>query len=244
MNPELFTHLGLEEKAAKIYLAGLELGTTSVQELARKSGLKRPTVYLHLDELLRKGLFEKSTINNKTYYQAAEPEELEIRLKKSLETLQSELPRLAALRSHLLGKPEVRVFEGEEGIRRIYEEVKRANSLRIWSNLGELGSFHNAYFDIAEAIREGQIGAREIVSDTKTSRRYAKLLQKSAGQTYGVRVATAEGFENDSIIYGNVVALFRLSGLNTFVVRIEDATIAETMRALFDMAWKSAKPLT
>ncbi len=96
---------------------------------------------------------------------------------------------------------------------------------------------------MCEAVREHGIGAREIIADTKESRRYSKVIAKVSGPTYSARTATVEGIENDTIIYGNVVALFRLSGLNMFVVRIEDATIAETMRAVFEMAWKTAKPL-
>ena len=74
MKTDSLTSVGISEKAAKIYLAGLALGTTSVQELARKTGLKRPTVYLHIDELLKQGLFETVSLNNKRYYRAAEPE--------------------------------------------------------------------------------------------------------------------------------------------------------------------------
>jgi len=47
---------------------------------------------------------------------------------------------------------------------------------------------------------------------------------------------------NDSFIYDNVVALFRIQQNNLFVVRIEDPTIAATMKTLFEMAWQSAKP--
>ena len=37
--------LGLSEKEAKVYLASLELGSTSVLEISKKAGLKR--LYLH-----------------------------------------------------------------------------------------------------------------------------------------------------------------------------------------------------
>jgi len=243
MDPKILTSLGLNEKSAKIYLAGLELGTTSVQELARKSGLKRPTVYLHLDELVVRGFFETISINNKQYFRAADPEQLQSTLKKNVATFEREVPRLMALRADTLGKPQVRVYEGDEGVRRVYEEMKEANSIRFWSNVGTLNSFHDTYMEIADAIRENSISTREITADTKPSRRYIRLFAKASGPSYAAKVASVEGLENDSIIYGNVVALFRLVGMNTFVVRIEDKTIADSMRALFDMAWKSAKPL-
>ena len=48
-------NVGLDEKTAKVYMAVLALGTSSVKTIAEKAELKRPTVYLHLDELMQKG---------------------------------------------------------------------------------------------------------------------------------------------------------------------------------------------
>ncbi len=233
---------GLTKKGAQIYQAGLMLGTTSVQELARKSGLKRPTVYLHLDDLVQQGIFELVPMNKKTYYRAADPEILESRFKKGLSAFQAELPNLSALRGNMLGKPQVRIAEGKEAVLSIYTELKKAHSLRFWSNVGPvLGPFHNEYMELAETIRKNSINAKEIIADTKESRRYSRLLSKVAGPTYSARTATAEGIENDTGIFGNVVIIFRLHELNFFAVRIEDKTIADTMRAIFDMSWKTAK---
>ena len=40
----------------------------------------------------------------------------------------------------------------------------------------------------------------------------------------------------------SVGRLFCIQQQNLFVVRIEDPTIAMTMKTLFEMAWRSAKP--
>ena len=52
---QVLENLGLSEKEAEIYLALLELGTGTVVEVAKKSGVKRPTAYLVLDELKKMG---------------------------------------------------------------------------------------------------------------------------------------------------------------------------------------------
>ncbi|HEV7449754.1 MAG TPA: helix-turn-helix domain-containing protein [Candidatus Paceibacterota bacterium] len=234
--------MGVGEKSAKVYLAGLALGTTSVQDLARKSGLKRPTVYLHLDDLVKQGLVEHVSINKKKYYRAVEPLVLEERLKKSLAHLQHEMPQLLAMRANTMGRPQVQVYEGEEGIRHVYSEMKKARSMRIWSNIGEPGTLHNTNMELAEAIHERATNVREIIAGTKETKRYSRLVAKVIGPSYSARTATVEGLHNDTIIYDDVVAIFRLQGLNMFVVRIEDPTIADTMRAMFEMAWKTARP--
>ncbi len=200
-------------------------------------------MYLHLDELVRQGLFEHISLNNKKYYRAVDPVILEGRLKQNLATFQREIPSLTALGAGATGKPQVQTFEGEVGVRQVYEEIKKAHSMRVWSNIGPVAApFHNIYMEMCEVMRERGTNIHEIIADNKESRRYARLVAKVTGPTYSARTATVEGIENDTIIYDNVVAIFRLHGLNMFVVRVEDATIADSMRAMFEMAWKTARP--
>lgn len=243
MKASMLTSMGISEKSAYTYLAGLALGTTSVQEIARKTKLKRPTVYLHIDELIRQGLFEVVSLNNKQYYRAVDPEILEERLKKNLADLQSSMPELLASRANTMGKPQVTMLEGLGGVRHVYREMRKAHSWRVSSNLTNVYTpLHEIYLEMTETVKENGIGVREIIADTKEAKRYARFIARMCGPTYSARLATAEGLANDTIVYGNVAALFRLREHNLFVVRIEDKTIADSMRALFDMAWKSAKP--
>lgn len=242
MNYEAFKSIGLNEKAAKIYLSAVGLGATYVQEIALKTGLKRPTVYIQIDELIKQGLIEKIKIDKKNYYRAIDPKVVEAKVKNSLSELESLMPSIINDYQNVAGKPSVRFLQGIEGIRQIYDEVAEAQSIRVWSNVGKVQSnFYKEFNKLAEKVRENEIGVKEIIADTKESRKYAKTISRIAGPTYQMRLATVEGLENDTIIYGNTVAIFRLHELNMFVVRIEDKTIADSMRVIFDMAWKSGK---
>lgn len=244
MDSAILTSLGINEKAATVYLAALPLGTASVARIAQKSGLKRPTVYLYIDELLKRGFMEKVAVGNRQYYRAADPEALIVSIKKNVAELETALPKLAEMRATATGKPEATVLEGKEGIKRIYEEVTQSASFCAWSNLVIVEKlFTHASLNIAEKIKEAGITAREIITDTKEAQRIARSFLRIAGQTYRVRVASGELIHNDNLLYGNVCAMFRLHEFNLFVVRIEDQTIADTMRILFNLAWKNAKPL-
>lgn len=243
MTTEVLNSIGLYGKVAKIYITTLNLGTVSVRDIALKSGIKRPTAYTYIDELVQRGLFEKITVNKRNYYRAADPRMLEDKLKASLAALQSAMPEFEALRMNTPGKPRVVVYEGEEGVRAVYREMGRMSNLRAWSNVGTLyASFRDVYMELAETVKTNGVGTREIIADTKEARRYSRLIAKVSGPTYATRIAVCEGLANDAFIYGNTVALFRLSENNMFVVRVEDATIAASLKALFDMAWKSARP--
>ena len=54
--------LGLNDKEAKVYLALLKFGEANVSDIADEAGMKRPTVYVILDEIRKKGLDESLTV--------------------------------------------------------------------------------------------------------------------------------------------------------------------------------------
>ena len=68
-------------KKADVYLAVLELGSGTVIEIARKSEIKRTTVYDILLDLEKSGLIYQTTKVNKRLFVAEDPE----KLKKKLE---------------------------------------------------------------------------------------------------------------------------------------------------------------
>jgi sugar-specific transcriptional regulator TrmB len=243
IDTSLLAGIGVSEKAAKVYLAALGLGTASVQALSEKAGLKRPTTYLHLQELLDAGLLEKAPVGKKDYYRAANPDILAEQAENRLAQIKQAMPELRELQSATSGQPGVRVLVGKQGAEQVYREIAQANNIRFWTELAVFeDAFKKMFEHLSESIQENQIRTREIIADTPQARRASKRYAAVAGKHYSSRVATQEGIQNDSAIYGNVVALFRIHEMNLYVVRIEDVTIASTMRALFDMAWDSAKP--
>ena len=51
--------IGLSDKESAVYMALLQLGQATAYAVAVKSGLKKPTTYIILDELIEKGLVLK-----------------------------------------------------------------------------------------------------------------------------------------------------------------------------------------
>ncbi len=241
MDSATLTNLGLSNNAAKVYLAALSLGTASVQDLAKNAALKRPTAYGYIEELLADGLLEKIPLGKREFYRATDPRVLQTRAEHTLEVIKKALPKLDMLCATTQGRPGISVLEGEKGLRQVYGEMQRANSICFWSNLETFERhFHDVFKELSETIQKQQIRTREIIPDTPGAKKSAKRYAVTAGKSYSARLATVEGIQNDNAIYGNVVALFRLHENNLFVIRIEDAIIAQTTKALFDMAWKSA----
>lgn len=125
--------LGLSEKEAKVYLAALELGGRTAQDIARKAGVNRATTYVILQGLMKKGLASTFTQGKKTYFAAESPEQLDHLLRKQEEQifehrrdLERIIPELKAVANSAAHKPKVRFFEGHEGLRAMLEEVTRS----------------------------------------------------------------------------------------------------------------------
>ena len=73
---ELISKLGLSQKAAKLYLASLELGEATVQDLARQAKVERTTAYYTLQELKEAGAIFETKRNKKVFFLPEMPRNL------------------------------------------------------------------------------------------------------------------------------------------------------------------------
>ena len=55
--------LGFSEKESKVYFTLLKIGPSTAYKIAKQSGLKRPTVYIILEELRKKDLKKNKDID-------------------------------------------------------------------------------------------------------------------------------------------------------------------------------------
>lgn len=76
MYEQSLKNLDLSEKEAVVYLASLELGSSTIQEIAKKSQISRSTAYEVIESLIKKGLMSSLTKGKKKYFSAAAPETL------------------------------------------------------------------------------------------------------------------------------------------------------------------------
>jgi predicted transcriptional regulator len=121
--------LGLNEKEAVVYLALLSVDNSSVLSLATKTAIKRPTVYIVLESLAKKGLVSETTVGKKTHYQAEPPERLEtfveqrkLILDEQAKRLKDVIPQIKSVQRESGERPIVKFFEGRQGIASANEE--------------------------------------------------------------------------------------------------------------------------
>ncbi len=103
---QVLINLGLNEKQAKVYLALLQLGSGSVPSISVKSGVKRPTTYLILEELRRKELVILVPTTTKIYTAKSPQILLEEQSEKESE-IRQKMPELLAIYNTKKEKPKV-----------------------------------------------------------------------------------------------------------------------------------------
>ncbi len=115
--------IGLSEKEAAIYTTLLSMEKASIADISKKANVKRPTTYVILDSLAKKGLVSEVTANKKTYYMAESPEKLDrfvdrqiYLLQENKKTLDLVIPQLKGIQREQGEKPQVQFFDGKEGI--------------------------------------------------------------------------------------------------------------------------------
>lgn len=240
-------NLGLSEKEARVYLAALELGPDTAQNIAAKAGINRPTAYLQIESLKDKGLMSEVQKGKKTYFTAEPPERLLSLLditEKQTEVKRAELERtLPMLREMSAGagdRPKVRFFEGPEGQKAMQEDFLSVKDKKIESfiNLDKL-------FETFPQI-EDEYTKRRIAKGIKSSVIYTRRAGPLESATDSRKLRTAKFVSSERLpisadigIYDDKISLANYSRSRPIGVIIEDKEISNTIRALFYMIWNS-----
>ena len=114
---------GLTPKQAKVYLAALQLGTSSVQQIAEKARIERTNAYDAIQALIDRRLLSITTIGKKRLFVAEAPEMLASVLEEKAAQLEAALPELRALYNASPTKPKVQFYPGAEGCKAVIETM-------------------------------------------------------------------------------------------------------------------------
>jgi sugar-specific transcriptional regulator TrmB len=241
-------NLGLSEKETKVYLASLELGAETVQNISKKSGINRATTYVQIELLKAKGLMSEFEKGKKTFYIAESPSRLSRLLnvyEKDLELKKAEVARILPFLNDIFAgageKPKVRFFEGMEGARAMQDDFLAVEDKKIQSftnpdKLFELLPKHEEDYT-KRRIEQG------IQTEVIYTRKDGPIENANdASKLRTTKFVSPEKFPMaaDVTIFGNKVAIVTYKAKPIGVV-IEDKEIADTMRSIFYLIWESVK---
>lgn len=244
--------LGLTEHEAKIYLAILSLGPSSVVQISEQTNIKRPTVYLTLESLIKQGLVLESFAGKKRLFDAEKPQKLEKLTKRMRRKvidaeilLESILPGLVKFPKQYSEEPKVNFYSGMEGLKNIALEIAACPSSWYFFGSGKKileKLIKSKRIDILHegwALRESPNRSKiYIITDsgvfdlgkewkkTETPWREVKVLPGT--------IAVGSGF----FIYEEKLAILSLEN-KPFVAVIKSKEVVEVVKLMYNLIWKS-----
>jgi len=240
---ELVQALGLSEHEVAVYLAALELGEANIQEISRKSGVKRTSIYNFIDALKQRQLLSEIKKAKRKLYSAVSPHHLVDEQKSNLASIERLIPQLLAIQNKVRNKPRVSFYEGAAGLMEVYNiSLRDKQTIYAWEDLDRTFDVMPKSFVESYPVKRAakKIPARCIDRDTPfarewTSKNNVRLARES-------RFIPSDEFGTEANVFGNKVAFFSFRKDAPFAVLIEDAGIATMMRVMWNELWDRLEP--
>lgn len=231
----------LNDKQARVYLSVLQLGKGTVSEIAEVAGLKRPNTYVILNELMEEGYVNHVPGFKKLTFTATDPNALATELERTSHEFKEMLPYLRSMQRKA-GKPHVTYYNGLEGVRRAFSQIRRPNVARYAISIkkaeqhvpDEVGRWKKTYLE-----GKARPGGKHLLTNSTEDRLYGKAI--SMGDQLVRYLSADKELDMDFALIDDTVYLTAFEPNDIHVTVIESAALANSLGAIFDMAWDAAK---
>lgn len=250
MLKEVLKEIELTEGESKVYLALLELGSTTTGPIIEKSGVAKSFVYTLLDNLLKKGLASHSKIGGKILYQAADPERIvdylerkKISIEENKKKINKILPQLKSLQQEKQ-RANIEVFEGFRGLQTASERYKYV--LKPGEELLSLGippeqeEKYHEYWEETHRIRIDQGIKSRMLFNKQTPEKIIKnrnSFKDAQAKIMNSNIETPAWI----LIYKDIASIFLQDKKGPLTIEIKNEQIAKTFKAYFEDYWNQAK---
>lgn len=250
MFKSIFQKAGLTPTQAAIMEYLFNNKEEKASEISRAIKKSRAIVYKDLEEMLGLGLVERIDKPNAiSYFRAGHPgamekhfDEREEKIKKDRQLFMNYLPDMVSSYNLLSNKPGVRYYEGMDGVEKILSDSLSAHeAIRTYIDIEAIVKYIN---DInKEYVKKREklgIKKRGLVLDSEYAREYLKNYHSEITDTKFLDKNSVK-FETIMQIYDNKISYLTLSEKSRIGVIIEDPSIAQMHKTLFDLNWNNAK---
>ncbi len=249
MDPLLLKEAGLTEGESKVYLALLELGTTTTGPLTDKAKVAKSIIYPLLEKLIEKGLASYIIKEKTKYFQAAEPnklleyiEERKVKLEKNKLKVEELLPQLLLLQKSAPAT-NISIYEGFKGVQTCFDHyklvLKKGDAMYSYGVIAQQEEKYHSYWKRHHLIREKEGIYSYMLFDQGTP----KEVMKNRNSFWGcesrympTKIQTSAWI----LVYKNTAAIFLQSG--HLAIEIINQEIADTFKAYFDEYWEQSAP--
>ena len=236
---EALESYGFSSKEVKVYLACLELGTTTANDIANKADVNRSTTYDLLKSFLERGIASKVTKNKATHFEVVGSERLLALLDEKKSKILSVSNQLKLLQQSTVTKPLVELFEWGEGVKTILQDIVLTKNPLCSISTSKIFEMMVYYFP-------------QYIKNRKDANIHAQVIQEASSQTEELKKKDKEekretrsiknfNLSSTIFIYGDKVAIIKLVKNELISVLISDSVLAEDHRKIFERLWKEAK---
>lgn len=231
--------VGLDKSKSPVYLASLQVGTGSAQEIAKKAGVPRTTAHEVLQHLVALGLVSFVTKGRVRTYTAEHPETLKKLLQEKERKLDTIMPELFSL-VHAGGmRPRVRFYDGEAGVRAVFEDTLTTKDKKLYGILSMADLFQIPGKEFMDRYVERRVAAgirlhvirseeKEVTETWPTSTKEHREMHYAPKEMI---------FPMTMYLYDNKVGLIGTEKEN-FGMIIESLDFFRTQKNLFDVLWQ------
>lgn len=236
--------IGLTDKKAKVYLAVLEAGEANIIQVARKTLIKRTTLYDIIPDLLAQGYITQVKKGNKNILLAEDPTILIKNFERKLEEVKDIAPALFKMFNSVTSRPQIRFYEGVEGIRHMMEEalVMKDKEVFYWGpadNIVEI--LGNVYVEkwLKRRIK-ASIHTHGLLTQNapRGSKPYLKTDKNALREVRWLSTKTI--FDGILWLFDNKV-MYIASAKDSFGFIIESTNFTSFMKVIFQSMWETAR---
>ncbi len=241
---ENLSEFGLNENEAKVYLASLSLGPTTILKLSKHGEVKRTTVYEVVDSLEKKGLMKKEVHGFKTLYSPEHPEKLKNTLENKSILLSRVLPELEG-KYHLKGtESSIKYYEGFNAIKNIYDDLlkdlKPHDFYYAISNVTEWQGLDEEFFmkNHVEIRAKMNIKTRLLFTDSPLAQS-RKTTERNFNEEVKI-IPKDTDLHLDLVITPYKLVMFQLHTPLVALV-VENQSMITAQKKIFDLLWNSTQ---
>ncbi len=230
---EKLQRIGLSKKESEIYLALAKKEDSTANELAKETSTNRTVCYNTLQQLMEKGIVSYSKKNNVRIYAIANPNTLLSDVREKEDIIKELIVDLKKIKRKKSGKKSVEVFEGRNGLKQIFNEIRNCSELYVLNATGLI--FEKLEFSAAHIIKD--INKTKNVKIIGTNSMKKTNLAKLSKGKIKYLPKKADNFATTFIFDGKII--IQTIKDKPFLIKIEEESIYQGYKKCFNIFWNT-----
>jgi sugar-specific transcriptional regulator TrmB len=248
---KILKELGFSTNEINVYVSLLELDSSGVTDISKKSSINRTSCYDILESLVKKGLVSKFKKEKKIYFTASDPKRLLSYLDREKEEnnkkidqqknqIEEILPELSSLINPRSTRPKVSFYEGVKGMREAYEDTLTAKGgILAYANVETMHEgLPNFFPEYYSRRTKARANIKAIMPNNPASIDRAKKDKEEIRESIILK-DKSKTFSPEVNIYNNKILI--TSWKEKMAVIIESKELADLQRLTYNMLWDYLK---